>query len=325
MANEQQRKPENGFRQISTTRFPEAERFDYWRSLFPRVSLELTRRDRSARFRGEMLHYRGTGGETFALAYNDDTTTHFGKPDGAFVLLSVTISGSAMLIDATGAERVVTPKTGIVVMDSSRPLTTHTREHRQFCLTVPRARVAVSLGGERAVGERGAFVLPESGLGHFVLEHLRTLAGAAGTLGADEAQVAMGAAVDLTAGALAQATPRSIGVDEVAGGSAVLEAAKRYIALHLSEPGLTAADIAGALGCSRAQLFRVFERHGASIGGSIRSARLAYAAHLLVAHQRLNIDQIAYRCGYTSAASFARAFRAHAGCTPQAYRHECGQ
>ncbi|MBN8727303.1 MAG: AraC family transcriptional regulator [Xanthomonadales bacterium] len=105
--------------------------------------------------------------------------------------------------------------------------------------------------------------------------------------------------------------------------SALFHAAFRYIGQHLHQPSLDPQQVAAALGCSRATLYRAFAAHGRQVAAVIRALRLQRAHELLRRHQATSIGDIAAGCGFFDLRSFHRAFRACFGCTPGSVREQC--
>lgn len=104
--------------------------------------------------------------------------------------------------------------------------------------------------------------------------------------------------------------------------SALFHTAFRYIVQHLHQPGLDPHQVATALGCSRATLYRAFAAHGRQVAALIRVLRLERARLLLGRHPATPVGDIAARCGFFELRSFNRAFRAQFGCTPGDAREE---
>jgi AraC-like DNA-binding protein len=112
-------------------------------------------------------------------------------------------------------------------------------------------------------------------------------------------------------------------------------AARCHIDEHLTDPGLSAEQIAAAIGISERQLSRVFAADGTSVPRHILSRRLQLAYSILAAppsdppsarreaaeNQTTTVDtgttetvaDIAARCGFTSANYFSHMFRQHFG------------
>lgn len=100
-------------------------------------------------------------------------------------------------------------------------------------------------------------------------------------------------------------------------------AARAYVADHLTDPGLSAGEIAAAIGISERQLSRVFAADGTSVPRHVLTRRLDLARALLARpeaarpeatrREAVTIADIAARCGFTSAAYFSHAFRERFG------------
>ncbi len=98
--------------------------------------------------------------------------------------------------------------------------------------------------------------------------------------------------------------------------------AKRYIEAHLREPDLTPCSVARALGISPRYLRMLF------CGGTENASRYILRRRLEECAKQLSsalwtghtITDIAFACGFNSAAHFTRAFRDQHGMTPSEYR-----
>lgn len=90
-------------------------------------------------------------------------------------------------------------------------------------------------------------------------------------------------------------------------------AARAYIEDHLTDPALSAGQIAAAIGISERQLSRVFAADGVSVPRHVLTRRLDLARLLLTAPGAGPVADIAARCGFTSAAYFSHAFRERFG------------
>ena len=78
-------------------------------------------------------------------------------------------------------------------------------------------------------------------------------------------------------------------------------------------------DVAGRIATSRRQLQRVFaELAGTGFREELAAIRMERAAELL--RGPLPVGEVARRVGYRQSAQFAKAFRAHHGMVPSAYR-----
>lgn len=90
-------------------------------------------------------------------------------------------------------------------------------------------------------------------------------------------------------------------------------AARCYIDEHLTDPGLSAGEIAAAIGVSERQLSRVFAAGGISVPRHILTRRLEAARRQLTRPDPAPVAEVAARCGFRSAAYFSHVFREHFG------------
>jgi AraC-like DNA-binding protein len=94
-------------------------------------------------------------------------------------------------------------------------------------------------------------------------------------------------------------------------------AARVFIDDHLTDPSLSAADVAAASGFSERHLSRLFAETGASVPQHILARRLDLAYSLLVRPENSGrrIVDLATECGFTSVAYFGEAFKRRFGTT----------
>ena len=92
-------------------------------------------------------------------------------------------------------------------------------------------------------------------------------------------------------------------------------AARTYIDRHLGDPGLSAAQIAAAVGLSTRHLSRVFAEDDTSVPRYVLARRLDAARALLRKPDAtsMTIAEIAHHCGFVSAAHFSSAFTTRFG------------
>jgi AraC-like DNA-binding protein len=98
--------------------------------------------------------------------------------------------------------------------------------------------------------------------------------------------------------------------------------ALRYIEANLEDPRLSPRSIAVALKISLRYLHGLFEGTGQSVGATILAKRLERTRDLLTdpRYGRLNVSEIAFRCGFNEAAHFSRTFKARFGVRPTELR-----
>ena len=312
--------PGSGIQRISTLGQRADQRFEYWRSLFGRIDLDVSHRDSLKNFRGEMLRCEGGGEWQFSYTAFDDTIAHFAKPESAFVMLSLPLSGRMRMRVGQEVTHSLRAGEGLLVMDGESSLVSSSESYSHLSLTVPRDEAAQILGDDMNLLGDGLIVRPLAGLAALLASHLQTMTKQGEALDVAGAEAAMRAAGELALGTLAQLRDEESFCRGDRHLGALHEASCRYIALNFAAHDLTATSVARALGCSRAHLYRAFEAQDRNLGDVIRRTRLDHAAGLLAAAPQLSIEQVAFRCGYGSAAAFARAFRSHTGMTASAYR-----
>lgn len=93
--------------------------------------------------------------------------------------------------------------------------------------------------------------------------------------------------------------------------AAHLAAAQTYIEDHVTDAGLTAAQIARGVGISERHLSRVFAAAGTSVPRYVLLRRLERARALLSSGSTSSVGEVATACGFASAARFSHAFREH--------------
>ncbi|MGA2128015.1 MAG: helix-turn-helix domain-containing protein [Xanthobacteraceae bacterium] len=104
--------------------------------------------------------------------------------------------------------------------------------------------------------------------------------------------------------------------------SAQLAAVKRYVDLHLADPGLTPASAAAALGNSVRQLHRLFEQSGSSFARYVLRQRLLRCRDTIAGATGTgrSVVDIAFGWGFNSMATFYRAFVSEFGSPPAVLR-----
>jgi len=105
-------------------------------------------------------------------------------------------------------------------------------------------------------------------------------------------------------------------------GGAIPTRVRRAMAMirELEDVPVSLTAIAGAVGCEAGELARMFGLHlGCTPGDYQRRLRVERAAGLLV-HSRQSLAEVAMTCGFSDQPHMTRAFKAHFGMTPGAWR-----
>jgi AraC-like DNA-binding protein len=95
--------------------------------------------------------------------------------------------------------------------------------------------------------------------------------------------------------------------------------AKQVIARRIGDPELSVVSLAAELNISTSCLTRALKAAGLSPMRYAWSLRLEHATRLLAVAPLGSIQEVAYQCGFASAAHFSRAFKERYGMTPRAY------
>ncbi|GAA2749410.1 helix-turn-helix domain-containing protein [Amnibacterium kyonggiense] len=128
-----------------------------------------------------------------------------------------------------------------------------------------------------------------------------------------------------SADALAVAERSALGLVEAmltgeAPSTAHRRAALDHIDRHLADRSLSVRTVARAVGVSERHLARVFAENGPGVARTILERRLDLAHRLLCSSSRPAVSAVAERCGFASAAHFARVFRERFDRTPAEVR-----
>ena len=92
-----------------------------------------------------------------------------------------------------------------------------------------------------------------------------------------------------------------------------------YLHANLDQP-LSLAELAAVAGFSPFHFHRIFKSLvGEPLNVYLQRARLEKAANLLLSRPSDTLLDIALRCGFSSAATFSRAFKAHFGLAPSQF------
>jgi AraC-like DNA-binding protein len=112
-----------------------------------------------------------------------------------------------------------------------------------------------------------------------------------------------------------QPAPKSLGRST----AATLLRAKRVIARRLGDSELSVAEIAAELHISENHLARLFRADGQTVMRCVISQRLELASRILAGLGRTGIQmqEVAFRCGFVSAAHFSRVFKERYGHSPK--------
>lgn len=303
----------------STDGIPPAERLAYWREgVLRRMQPVRLLASDGKPFHGRLTRVVGDGVE-FAVHASDGIVAERRVGDGCDdVSLSFMLTGGSANTRNAGEQRIV--KGDLYVIDYSRPFVTRRSRHRDASLLMSRRRVREVLGGDPdgLAGLR----LPRHGIAALLGAHLARLVSELGHLTAEHRAIAVSVGMEMALAAIRQARDGAVDADML--GRGLYQSARMTIERDCADPDLTPAAVAGAIGCSRASLYRLFAAHGESVAATIWAARLTRAAHLLSSPGCLDlgIGEIAFRCGFVDQPTFNRMFKRRYGRTPRDLRAE---
>ncbi|HKQ41439.1 MAG TPA: helix-turn-helix domain-containing protein [Pseudonocardia sp.] len=230
--------------------------------------------------------------------------------DGEFVALLFIRAGHEVI--RTNGDTVRLAPGDAVVWDSTRTARFDVPGRlSKRSLLIPRAALAEVSGGAwatpGAVLERGRPAIA------LLTGYLDTLAGILPGLDPAAVVAARNATLELVLGVLRPAT--SGGVRDLP----LRAAMERFIEQHLTSMAITPERIAWEHGVSVRTVNRIFSTTGDTVGGVIRSRRLAHARDELTTGAE-PISVIAHRWGFFDSSHFHRAFKASYGLSPRDYR-----
>ncbi len=303
----------------SSAEVAKAGRFEFFRGLPVGSHLErpLDTRDD---FAAEFDYTVAPDGTAFAEINIDPCMSRFGPGgDDSRVDVGLVNAGTMRIRHGRDQTLVLNAGAGLALFDAARPMTTRTSRIDVSYLSLSRAAVVAAIGAAtvpRGVAVR--FLAP----GVLTAELVACLRGLHHAVGHDTPFV--GAALR-TAEALALVILANLrGAGHHWPGeldAALYGAACHQLSLRVADPRTTVTAVAAMLGCSRAQLYRVFSARGQTLAGRLYELRMQRAATVLGKCQ-LAVSAVSLLCGYSEPIVFDRAFRRRFGMTPSDWRAE---
>jgi AraC-like DNA-binding protein len=306
-----------------TSEVPEAERFDFWRSVVSEtfVPLEASRDttgDFSAEIRGASLGglrlYEVTADPHVARR----TARLAATAQAEYFKLGLQLEGRSVLTQ-DGREAALEPG-DFAIYDTSRPYTFAFADcGRLLVLIFPRA--LLGLPAERVAQVTAKPFSGRGGLSSLIGPFLIQAATVLDEVDASDSARLAGNVLDLLVTALAsRLSTRPTDVDSAR--RVLLMHAMAFVEQNLGDAYLTPAEIAAAQHISTRYLHKIFHAEGTTVSAWIRQRRLANCSRDL-RDPRLSsrsVSAIAARWGLPDAAHFSRLFRATFGTSPRDYR-----
>lgn len=234
------------------------------------------------------------------------------------VLLSAIVEAAQpLLFDHSDADGIVTASR-IVVSDMAQPFNVHTQSYHAVNLRLDRASVADAVGTDPA--RLHGLVLGSTPLASLLFGQMQAFAQAMPTMADASRQVGLNVVSDLALGTL-RLEGLPAGWEEGTHWVGLWQAACRFIDRELGNAELSPETLAGALRCSRTQLYRLFARHDCTVMGYVQERRLLRSRELLADTAcRHSIATVAWLCGFEDPSAFSRGFRRRFGCQPRDVR-----
>lgn len=310
--------------EIATDAVPAASRYDYWRNLahYSFDSRPIPA-ESAAAFTASAQCLVGSRAQLFR--YNSDAVSGQGIPaeiadDRETYLVGVVLKGQRDYVEERGG--AVSSKAGqFFVFDNRGRSHVDFSAHDAVHISLPRIELERMLGGAIPSPDEMCRALEMSRMGPALKSQLGLIAG----------HMAAANAVE-RAFLLSQATQMAFFTCETA--TAELQSRKRatpedlrslaisVIEQELTSPDLSVSRLLEQLGCSRATLYRAFAGIEGGVSGVISALRIDRAKAIIARSPEMPVSVVAARCGWYDSASFARAFKRHAGLSPSEYRED---
>jgi AraC-like DNA-binding protein len=303
---------------FDTSGLPRPQQFAAWREAINVIFDTQTSESRDAGFRTSVSGYLygdvvlgsiHTGAQRY-----DRSNAKIGRDGQDQYVLQFYLGGSCRV--RAGAPESCTRPGDMFIVDAAQLLATETTRSEFLNLAVPRRLLSPLLN---APDQHSMRVLRGTNPTVALLrDHLVALYRHAPQMTIANAQAVMPATLQLAASAInASVSPENMPSVQ----QCVFVSICRHLEERLSDPQLSAEQVAFAYGISRATLYRLFEKQG-GFATYVRERRLRRCRAMLAdpARRGISIADIAAEHGFSNAANFARAFRRSIGLSPREVR-----
>ncbi|MGQ5639924.1 MULTISPECIES: helix-turn-helix domain-containing protein [unclassified Streptomyces] len=234
-------------------------------------------------------------------------------------ILAVGLTNSGTHVIEQHRHRAALQPGQLLLFESSRPFETYA-DGGNTLIQFPRALLPLPAGHvERLICRP----LPgDHGLGRLLADFLTHLTDDGPTYTSHDAARLGTVGLDLVTATLAHFLEREDDVPCDSRQRVLYLRITSFIERHLGDATLTAAEIAAAHHISVRSLHRLFQQHGVTVRSWVRGRRLERCRRDLAdpSKRHVPIHAIATHWGYPQADVFSRAFRAHTGMSPSAFR-----
>lgn len=305
------------------------ERFDFWREIAlydfaPRALDPDRRRD----FKGHgsaIFSWRGTMEFVRAGAMSGRAAAARSRREDPRLYIGLMLAGERRHVSADGTAGMARPG-DFFTLDTTRPTGIDWTDRCVLQLSLPLHLLAAEVGtDDLPSADDIARTLSQSRLSACLRAQLKLMARHSRRLSESERGAMNDIAFDLVSAIVKTSSAGSRVEREPLNGRALVAATAHFIEKNLSSPDLDTEQIARAVGCSRATLYRAFAEQGVTVADALRRARLDRARSLIEANPRLAISDVAMRCGLPEPRTFNRLFRQFYDMTPSELRHGVGR
>ena len=308
---------------LSTSAVAATDRYSFWEQTM-RSSLHPVRLSPAegpvlgSEFHADFLRVDSGGGAAITRGVVDpvraEVSTAAARQRSGGAVQIMLHEGGRLLVESRQGRRVFTGRTLLVQSDDEPVVQTHTERAPMVLLMVEAARLSVPVDALRST----MFLpLPVDGM-------LRALVlGAAETARLSSSSLdPVGMSSYLTG--VAELVLRTIvgrPAEHAGTAQARRQQVRELVRTRFHDPHLTATVVADTVGVSARRLHQLFAG-GPTVATQIRTARMDRAEELLSDPLwcAQPVSAVARHCGFLDHSQFSRAFRAHAGMTPKAYR-----
>ncbi|MFO7189748.1 MAG: helix-turn-helix domain-containing protein [Pseudomonadota bacterium] len=291
---------------------PAPDRFDVWRETVLPLFESITDQPPEqfhARVESYDLRHIVMAMSAFSPLRFQRDRRHGATDKGEHLLVQLYLEGG--YIGHNGYREIRVRPGDISLLDLGRELETRAQASNALSVVIPREQIYPYINPERL--SYGSVLRGETALGRVLANHLYTIWQQLPRARAGECEHINHLLLSSIVGAFTAMPAESVGAmpEQVS-----REAIRAYIAQHLPEP-LTPELLCKRFGCSRAQLYRLFQPFG-GVAAYIRDARLNRCWQELSRddNRPKRIGDIALRWGFSSQSHFNRLFREAFGLSP---------
>jgi len=308
---------------LSTDDVPVADREAYWRDVICDVFVQLDCRSvRRGPFYGRVTN-RTAGACQFTEVLSSAQAVERGRKQLAgatedYFLVSLQTRGMGR-ISQDGRTATLQPG-DLAVYDTTRPYRLEfERDLGEIVLRLPRQALSERIVAPERLTART--IRGSVGIARVASAHIVQTFESLSLVQPEFHDRLTNTVVDLVAAA---ASEQLIGRQEAASSSslATLQRTLNHIEVHLSDPDLSRASVAAAIGISPRYLNQLFQIHDCGFGEWVLRRRLQRCWDDLhdPALRALGITEVAFRWGFNDASHFSRSFRNQYGVSPRASR-----